>query len=113
MTAATPLVYIVDDDASVRRSLTRLIAAAGYRVQAFGSAHEYLGREREVMLRLARRRDSDLEEARELALTSLPTPFGDVGADRCRCASHLRCEPTVARTRKAAGRSVDLDGEPQ
>jgi FixJ family two-component response regulator len=45
MTAAAPLVYIVDDDASVRKSLTRLVAAAGYRVHAFASAREYLARE--------------------------------------------------------------------
>jgi FixJ family two-component response regulator len=38
-------VYIVDDDASVRKSLTRLVAAAGYRVHAFASAGEYLARE--------------------------------------------------------------------
>jgi FixJ family two-component response regulator len=44
MTGA-PVVYIVDDDASVRKSLTRLVAAAGYRVQAFASAREYLARE--------------------------------------------------------------------
>jgi FixJ family two-component response regulator len=45
MTAAAPMVYIVDDDASVRKSLTRLVAAAGYRVHAFASAREYLARE--------------------------------------------------------------------
>jgi FixJ family two-component response regulator len=45
MTAAAPLVYVVDDDASVRKSLTRLVAAAGYRVHAFASAREYLARE--------------------------------------------------------------------
>jgi len=45
MTAVAPLVYIVDDDLSVRKSLTRLVAAAGYRVHAFASAREYLARE--------------------------------------------------------------------
>jgi FixJ family two-component response regulator len=45
MTVAAPVVYIVDDDASVRKSLTRLVAAAGYRVHAFASAREYLARE--------------------------------------------------------------------
>jgi FixJ family two-component response regulator len=44
MTAAVPVVYIVDDDASVRKSLTRLVAAAGYQVHALASAREYLGR---------------------------------------------------------------------
>lgn len=39
------VVYVVDDDASVRRSLTRLISEAGYTVQAFASAGEFLARE--------------------------------------------------------------------
>ena len=35
-------VFIVDDDASVRRALTRLIKSAGYAVQAFASARDFL-----------------------------------------------------------------------
>ena len=35
---AASLVYAVDDDASVRRSLTRALGVANYRVQAFGTA---------------------------------------------------------------------------
>jgi len=45
MTAAAASVLIVDDDPSVRKSLSRLVASAGYRVRAFASAREYLGRE--------------------------------------------------------------------
>ena len=45
MMAAAPLVFVVDDDPSVRRSLTRLLASAGYTVEAFASAREFLGRE--------------------------------------------------------------------
>ena len=45
MTADAPVVYIVDDDASVRKSLTRVVAAAGYQVHAFASARDYLARE--------------------------------------------------------------------
>jgi len=36
----------VDDDPSVRKSLTRLIGSAGYAVEAFASAREFLARER-------------------------------------------------------------------
>jgi FixJ family two-component response regulator len=38
------LVGIVDDDPSVRKALARLVKAAGYRVEVFGSAREFLAR---------------------------------------------------------------------
>lgn len=37
-----PVIAIVDDDASVRRSLHRLVQAAGYAVETFASAAEFL-----------------------------------------------------------------------
>jgi FixJ family two-component response regulator len=37
-----PVIAIVDDDPSVRRALHRLVRAAGYTVQSFASAHEFL-----------------------------------------------------------------------
>lgn len=37
-----PLVSIVDDDASVRRSTRRLLRSTGLRAEAFGSAEEFL-----------------------------------------------------------------------
>jgi len=37
-------VLVVDDDASVRRALERLLRSAGYRVQTFASAQDLLGR---------------------------------------------------------------------
>jgi FixJ family two-component response regulator len=45
MTASTPVVFVVDDDASVRKSLTRVVTSAGYAVEAFASAREFLARE--------------------------------------------------------------------
>jgi FixJ family two-component response regulator len=36
-------VFLVDDDASVRRALARLIKAAGHQVQTFASSQEFLG----------------------------------------------------------------------
>jgi FixJ family two-component response regulator len=45
MTAVSPLVFVVDDDPSVRKSLTRLLASAGYGVETFTSAREFLTRE--------------------------------------------------------------------
>jgi FixJ family two-component response regulator len=40
------LVGIVDDDASVRKGLARLVTTAGYRVEVFASAREFLERPR-------------------------------------------------------------------
>src|SRR5262244_3341171 len=37
-------IFLVDDDASVRRALARLIRSAGYRVEAFASARDFLDR---------------------------------------------------------------------
>jgi FixJ family two-component response regulator len=37
-----PTVFLVDDDASVRKALARLIKSAGYQAQAFASAREFL-----------------------------------------------------------------------
>ena len=45
MTGASPLVFVVDDDLSVRTSLIRLLEAAGYAVEAFASARAFLARE--------------------------------------------------------------------
>ena len=46
MLAVAPTVFVVDDDPSVRKSLTRLIKSAGHAVEAFASAREFLARER-------------------------------------------------------------------
>lgn len=44
MTSPAAMVFVVDDDASVRKSLSRLISEAGYRVQAYASPEEFLAR---------------------------------------------------------------------
>ena len=38
------VIFVVDDNASVRRSLTRLLVAAGWKVESFASAPEFLAR---------------------------------------------------------------------
>ena len=45
MTAPAPVVFVVDDDPSVRKSLTRVIASAGYSVETFASARDFMTRE--------------------------------------------------------------------
>jgi len=44
---ATPssLVFVIDDDASVRKGLSRLLRSAGYETELFASATDYLQRE--------------------------------------------------------------------
>jgi FixJ family two-component response regulator len=44
MDAATPVVFVVDDDVSVRESLAPLIRWAGWRAETFASATEFLSR---------------------------------------------------------------------
>ena len=46
MSAGTPVVFVVDDDVSVRESLDVLIHSAGWCVETFASAQEFLSRPR-------------------------------------------------------------------
>src|SRR5688500_8984780 len=46
MSHAAPTVFVVDDDNSVRESLEFLIEAAGWQVEAFASAEEFLSHPR-------------------------------------------------------------------
>jgi FixJ family two-component response regulator len=42
MTEPAPIVFVVDDDTSVRRAIKRLVESEGLRVELFGSAPEFL-----------------------------------------------------------------------
>jgi len=42
MTEAVPIVFVVDDDPSVRRAIKRLIGSVGLQVELFASAQEFL-----------------------------------------------------------------------
>jgi FixJ family two-component response regulator len=43
---AVPVVFVVDDDVSVRESLEAMIGFAGFKVETFASAHQFLERPR-------------------------------------------------------------------
>src|SRR5258708_39511965 len=43
---ATPIVFVVDDDVSVRESLELLVRCAGWQAETFASAQEFLARSR-------------------------------------------------------------------
>jgi FixJ family two-component response regulator len=45
MTAFEPTVFVIDDDPSVRKSLSRLLRSVGHSVETFSSAEEFLARE--------------------------------------------------------------------
>ena len=49
MSDATSIVFVVDDDISVRESLELLIGSEGWRSETFASAHEFLARLRPVI----------------------------------------------------------------
>jgi FixJ family two-component response regulator len=45
MSEPNPTIFIIDDDASLRKSLSRLLRSAGYTTEAFASAEEFLARD--------------------------------------------------------------------
>ena len=45
MVEPEPTIFVIDDDPSVRKSLSRLLRSMGYAVEAFSSAEEFLVRE--------------------------------------------------------------------
>jgi FixJ family two-component response regulator len=49
MTPATPIVFVVDDDISVRESLQLLIQCEGWHPETFSSAQEFLDRPRSLV----------------------------------------------------------------
>lgn len=46
MTEPQPAVFVIDDDVSVRRGLSYLLVAAGYKVETYSSAEAFLTREK-------------------------------------------------------------------
>jgi FixJ family two-component response regulator len=48
MAASKPIVFVVDDDVSVREAIEVVITNAGWRPELFSSAHEFLARRRPI-----------------------------------------------------------------
>jgi FixJ family two-component response regulator len=80
MTEAEAIVFIVDDDLSVRRSTDRLIRSAGLKVQTFTSAREFLASPRPegpacLVLDVRMPGLSGMELQRELAQSGIHIPI--------------------------------------
>lgn len=88
MITETPVVFVVDDDHRVREALSSLIAAAGLRVNVFGSAAEFLEYEKPdapacLVLDLQLPGSSGLELQQQLSAGDAPpivfiSGYGDV-----------------------------------
>ena len=80
MTEASPIVFVVDDDPSVRRAIKRLVESVGVQVELFGSAHEFLRSERSnapscLVLDIRLPGLSGLDFQRELADANIHIPI--------------------------------------
>jgi FixJ family two-component response regulator len=80
MTEPAPTVFVVDDDASLRRAIKRLVESVGVQVELFGSAHEFLQAKRPdapscLVLDIRLPGISGLEFQRELAYANIHTPI--------------------------------------
>ena len=80
MTEAKPIVFVVDDDASVREALKSLIRSVGLQVELFGSAQEFLRRRRPdgpscLVLDIRLPGIGGLDFQRKLAEANIPIPI--------------------------------------
>jgi FixJ family two-component response regulator len=80
VTAPEPIVFVVDDDPSVRTSTERLVRSMGFMVQTFGSAKEFLASARPdgpacLVLDIRLPGLSGLDLQRELARSGVEIPI--------------------------------------
>jgi RNA polymerase sigma factor (sigma-70 family) len=80
MSEVVPIVFVVDDDPSVRRAIKRLVESVGLRVELFGSAQGFLASERPdspncLVLDIRLPGMSGLDFQRELAEAGIPIPI--------------------------------------
>jgi FixJ family two-component response regulator len=86
MTAVTaPIVFVVDDDPSIRRAIKRLIGSVGLQVELFGSAAEFLRTKRPdvpscLVLDIRLPGISGLDFQRELATANMNIPIVFISA---------------------------------
>ena len=80
MTYQPPIVFVVDDDSSIRDALKSLIRSVGLRVELFGSAREFMQGKRLdapscLVLDVRLPGESGLDLQRELAEANIHIPI--------------------------------------
>jgi FixJ family two-component response regulator len=80
MNEPTPIVFVVDDHPSVRRSIKRLVGGEGFQVELFASPQEFLQGKRPdvpscLVLDIRLRGTSGLDFQQELAKADIPIPI--------------------------------------
>jgi FixJ family two-component response regulator len=75
-----PVIFLIEDDLSVRRAIMRLLASVGLEVESFATAHEFLRQERRdvvscLVLDVRLPGMSGLELQRALTAARIPTPI--------------------------------------
>src|SRR5512147_1957152 len=82
MAEKNTVVFVIDDDASVRKSLSRLLRSVGHAVETFSSAEEFLAREHVegigcilLDVQMPGRSGMDLQAELSQAETSMPIVF--------------------------------------
>jgi FixJ family two-component response regulator len=82
MSDSSPIVFVVDDDLSIRDALTSLIRSVGLRIQTFGSAGEFLTHQRQdapaclvLDVRLPGSSGLDLQHALAASQITIPIIF--------------------------------------
>jgi FixJ family two-component response regulator len=80
MTEPEPIVFVVDDDASIRQAVKKLISTVGLRVETFASTREFLDSKRPeapscLVLDVRLPESSGLELQRELAQADIHIPI--------------------------------------
>ena len=94
MSRDTPIVFVVDDDVSVRESLESLIRLAGWQPETFASAQEFLARPR--VLRAAWYSTSLFRASMVSICRSASPPIGSTcrsSSSRVTAMSRCRCRP--------------------
>lgn len=79
MSETTPIVFVVDDDPSVRRAIKRLVGSVGLQVELLESARDFLQAKRPdvpscLVLDIRLRSTSGLDLQRDLAKANIPVP---------------------------------------